>query len=305
MSVLAKNRGISILMSVTTSRTDGAQLDVRKSRRVGFAKLSSKNVGAAQQERSWKKLNTIWNLLPPIVLGMLLLFAWYITTATGRINAFILPPPKDVFGSLIDGLTSGLYWVHILITVQESLAGFLLGVIVALPLGYGVAKSRFLANMLQPYLSAGQAIPAIVLAPFLFLWFNTGPLPVTIICMLVVLFPMVINTVFGVQTIEHELLDAARLEGASGLSLLSYIEFPLALPAVLAAVRTGLTLSITGALVGEFFCSPDKGLGALIQMALHQYNMSFMFATVIILAILAALYYSSTWLLIKLAEIIY
>ncbi|GCE16476.1 riboflavin transport system permease protein RibX [Dictyobacter kobayashii] len=233
------------------------------------------------------------------------MLAWYVATATGRINAFILPPPNDVFASLVDGLTSGLYWEHILITVQESLLGFLLGVIIALPLGYGVAKSRFLANMLQPYLSAGQAIPSIVLAPFLFLWFGIGSLPVMIICMLIVLFPMVINTVFGVQTIERELLDAARLEGASGLSLLAHIEFPLALPAVLAAVRTGLTLSITGALVGEFFCSPDRGLGALIQMALHQYNMAFMFATVIILACLAALYYSATWLLVKLAEVVY
>ncbi|WP_161977020.1 ABC transporter permease [Dictyobacter kobayashii] len=287
-------------MSATTSRTDGAQLDVRKNRHAGSSTSSRKNARSA-----WKKFNTIWNLLPPFVLGALILLAWYVATATGRINAFILPPPNDVFASLVDGLTSGLYWEHILITVQESLLGFLLGVIIALPLGYGVAKSRFLANMLQPYLSAGQAIPSIVLAPFLFLWFGIGSLPVMIICMLIVLFPMVINTVFGVQTIERELLDAARLEGASGLSLLAHIEFPLALPAVLAAVRTGLTLSITGALVGEFFCSPDRGLGALIQMALHQYNMAFMFATVIILACLAALYYSATWLLVKLAEVVY
>ncbi|GER85922.1 riboflavin transport system permease protein RibX [Dictyobacter vulcani] len=292
-------------MSVTTSGTDSAQIHVRKNRYGGSTQVADGQGQPAKKRSAWKTLNKLWALLPPFALGALLLLAWYAATATGRINAFVLPAPAAVFASLVDGLTTGLYWEHILITVQESLLGFLLGVVVALPLGYGVAKSRLLANMLQPYLSAGQAIPAIVLAPFLFLWFNMGLLPVMIVCMLVVLFPMVINTVFGVQTIERELLDAARLEGAAGLSLLTHIEFPLALPSVLAAIRTGLTLSITGALVGEFFCSPDKGLGALILIALHQYNMPFMFATVIILAVLAALYYSATWLLVRLAEAVY
>ena len=176
---------------------------------------------------------------------------------------------------------------------------------IALPLGYGVAKSRLLAYTLQPYLAAGQAIPAIVIAPFLYLWFGIGTLSVIIVCMLVVLFPMVINTILGVQTIERELLEAAQLEGAAGWSLLSQIEFPLALPAILAAVRTGLTLSITGAIVGEFFCNPDHGLGALVHIALNQYNMAFMFATVLVLAVLAALYFGATWFLLKLAEVIY
>jgi len=233
------------------------------------------------------------------------LVAWYIATSSGRINSLILPAPADVFSSLMDGLRSGLYWEHTLITVQESLFGFLLAVAIALPLGYGVAKSRLLAYTLQPYLAAGQAVPAIVIAPFLYLWFGIGTLSVIVVCMLVVLFPMVINTVLGIQTIERELLEAARLEGAVGWSMLTQIEFPLALPAILAAVRTGLTLSITGAIVGEFFCNPDHGLGALVHIALNQYNMAFMFATVIVLAVLAALYFGATWFLLKLAEVVY
>jgi len=247
----------------------------------------------------------LFTLLPPFALGAMLLVAWYIATSSGRINSLILPAPADVFSSLMDGLRSGLYWEHTLITVQESLFGFLLAVAIALPLGYGVAKSRLLAYTLQPYLAAGQAVPAIVIAPFLYLWFGIGTLSVIVVCMLVVLFPMVINTVLGIQTIERELLEAARLEGAVGWSMLTQIEFPLALPAILAAVRTGLTLSITGAIVGEFFCNPDHGLGALVHIALNQYNMAFMFATVIVLAVLAALYFGATWFLLKLAEVVY
>ncbi len=92
---------------------------------------------------------------------------------------------------------------------------------------------------------------------------------------------------------------------ASGWSMLVRIEFPLALPAILAALRTGLTLSITGALVGEFVSNSGQGLGALVFLAKDQFNAPLMFATLIILAVLAAVYYGSTWSLVKLANTIY
>jgi len=115
----------------------------------------------------------------------------------------------------------------------------------------------------------------------------------------------VLTIAFGVQTIDKTLTDAARVEGASGWPLLTFIEFPLALPAILTAVRTGLTLSITGALVGEFVSGGDQGLGALVQIAREQFNTPQLFATLVVLAMLAAVYYSTTWLLVKLAEAIY
>jgi NitT/TauT family transport system permease protein len=292
-------------MNVTTSASEHAAVEVRD-----FQYAHEGSTVGMKQERSSQKLNAgsfnrLFTALPPVVLGLLLLVAWYVATANGRINSLILPAPTDVFASLLDGLSSGLYLEHTLITIQESLLGFLLAMVVALPLGYGVAKSRLLAHTLQPYLAAGQAVPAIVIAPFLYLWFGIGSFSVMIVCMLVVLFPMVINTILGVQMIERDLLEAARLEGAAGWLMLTQIEFPLALPAILAAVRTGLTLSITGAIVGEFFCNPDHGLGALVYIALNQYNMAFMFATVIVLAGLAALYFGATWFLVRLAEVVY
>ena len=259
----------------------------------------------AKNSLQWRTMQRAFAILPPLILGMILLLAWYASAVYGHVSSVILPAPADVFSSLVDGIQSGLYWNNTLITIQESLLGFLLALAIALPIGYGIAKSRFLANLLQPYLAAGQAVPAIVVSRFLFIWLGSGVLPVIVICMLVVIFPLIVNTLFGVQSIDHELLDAARLEGATGLSLLFYIEFPLALPAILAAVRSGLTLSITGAIVGEFFCNPDKGLGALVQIASSQYNMPFLFATILILALLAAIYYSATRLLVKVAKAIY
>lgn len=260
-------------------------------------------------ERSPRRLNImhhVFTLLPPVLPGVLLLGVWYLVATSGQFSRLIVPAPGDVWASLVDGLQSGLYGKHIWLTVQGSLSGFLLALVIALPLGYGVAKSRLVARTIQPYLAAGQAIPAIVIAPFLFLWLGgNGILAVTIVCMLLVLFPLVVNTILGVQTIERSLLEAARVEGAKGWSLLAHIEFPLSLPALVAAVRTCLTLSITGAVVGEFVCTPDRGLGGLVQIAMNQFNTTFMFATVFVLATLAAFYYTVTWGLVKLAEALY
>jgi NitT/TauT family transport system permease protein len=244
-------------------------------------------------------------VMPPLILGILLLLSWYLSTTPGGIPSIIIPAPGDVFASLWSGLSSGIYLSNTLVTLQESLFGFLLAFAIALPLGYGLAKSRLLAAAIQPYLSAGQAIPALVIIPLLQIWLGYGLLPNLVICMLVVLFPMVMNTILGVQTIDPTLTDAARVEGAAGWSMLAHIEFPLALPAILTSVRTGLTLSIMGAIVGEFVGGGDQGLGALVVQAKNQYNMPFMFATLIVLAVLAFLCYSATWLLVKLAERIY
>ncbi len=258
---------------------------------------TSKNRNAAGQ---------IISLAPPLVLALLILVGWYISTTTGRVSSLFLPTPGDVLARLVDGLGSGMYLRDgLVVTLQESIFGFLLAVVIALPLGYGIAKSRILANTIQPYLAAGQAIPALVIAPFLVLWLGYGLVPIMVICMLVVLFPMVINTILGVQTIDSTLTDAARVEGAAGWSLLAHIEFPLALPSLLAAIRTSLTLSITGAVVGEFVSGGSAGLGALVLQGQHQYDTPLMFAAVVVLALLAALYYSATWLLVKLTEAIY
>ncbi len=291
MSVTTSTRRNSVPLEVHTYAPGGTEMPPSENER---ARTSLLNV-----------TRRVLSVAPPIVLALLLLVSWYVGTAYGRVSSLIIPAPGDVLASLFYGLSSGLFLSNALVTIQESLLGFLLALVVSLPLGYGLAKSRLLAAAVQPYLAAGQAIPAIVIAPLLSIWLGYGLVPIMIVCMLVVFFPMVITTVLGVQTIDRDLIDAARVEGASGWALLASIEFPLALPAILAGIRTGLTLSITGALVGEFVSGGDQGLGALVLVAKDQLDTPFLFATLIILAILAALYYSTSWLLVKLAQAIY
>ena len=288
-------------MSVTTA-TEKESFELQESEPGASRKLSP-GIGRSRTKLIATQRSML--IFAPLVLALVLLLSWYASTVSGRVPAFILPPPRDVFAVLVDGIQACQFLSNAIVTIQESLLGFLLGVIIALPLGYAMAKSRLLAATIQPYLVAGQAIPAIVIAPVLVLWLGYGLLPITILCMLVVLFPMVITTALGIQTIDNQYTDAARVEGASGWSMLAHIEFPLALPGILAALRIGLTLSITGALVGEFVCNSAQGLGALVFESKDQFNAPLLFATLIFLAGLAALYYSVSWLLVKLADIVY
>ena len=242
-------------------------------------------------------------IVPPVLLALFLLAGWFVTY--GHVNKLYLPAPGDVFATLTNGIASGLFFSNALVTIEESLLGFALALLIALPVGYGIAKSRLFAATVQPYLAAGQAIPAIVIFPLLILWFGYGLLPIVILCTLVVLFPMVITMALGFQTIDGSLVDAARVEGASAWPMFASIEFPLALPAIMAAIRTGLTLSIVGAIVGEFINQGDHGLGSLVLSAGNQYDSALLFATLFVLALMAALYYGFAWALTKLAKRIY
>jgi NitT/TauT family transport system permease protein len=301
-------------MSVTTSSRKNASLSshssasVRASTELPISPPDDEN--GPQHVPGHKRTSAprsagLLSAIPSLVLAGLILLAWYLLTTPGRIPDLFLPAPAAVFSSLYAGLTSGVLLSNALVTIEESVLGFLLALAIALPLGYGLAKSRLLAITLHPYVAAGQAIPAIVIAPFFSLWLGYGLIPNMLVCTLVVFFPIIVNTILGVRTIDPSLTDAARVEGASGWSLIAHIEFPLALPALLAAIRTGFTLSIVGALVGEFVGGGSQGLGTLVLLAKNQFDTPFMFATVLMLAALAALYYGITWLLTKVAEAVY
>jgi NitT/TauT family transport system permease protein len=237
--------------------------------------------------------------LPALGLGALILLAWQLVTTTGAILPYFLPSPLQVAQAFLFGLGSlsaafpwyapGLLPQSATMTLIESALGFTLGTLVALPLGYGIARSRLVARALQPYVAASQAIPAVALAPLLAIWLGFGVPPVVALCALIVFFPTVVNTILGLRTLDRDVLDAARVDGAERFALLRAIEWPLALPSILAGIRTSLTFSITGAVVGEFVVG-GQGLGGLILYA-SGFDKPLVFATLITLALLAAALY--------------
>jgi NitT/TauT family transport system permease protein len=236
---------------------------------------------------------------PALLLGITVLALWQLVTVTGAVLPYYLPAPGDVLRAWLRevGLsgssshTTPQLLSYGLTTLMESVAGFLLGTAIAIPLGYGIARSQALARALQPYMAAMQALPAIALAPLLTMWLGYDSPPVIALCALIVFFPMVVNTALGLRTLDRDLLDAARVAGAEGWTLFRYMEFPLALPSILAGLRVGLTLSITGAVVGEFVAG-GQGLGELLIVASSQSNRPLEFATLLTLALLAAILYA-------------
>src|SRR6266576_2827046 len=155
-------------MSVTTSAKNDVSLEVRKYARNG-TNLPPPGDNRARTS-SLHHMQRVLLVAPPVVVALVLFISWYMSTTYAHIN----------------GLISGLLLSNALVTVQESVSGFLLALIVALPLGYGLAKSRLIAAAVQPYLAAGQAIPAIVIAPVLVFWLGSGLIPIMIVFLLVV-----------------------------------------------------------------------------------------------------------------------
>jgi NitT/TauT family transport system permease protein len=229
--------------------------------------------------------------VPALVLGGLVLAAWQFVTQAGLVYTILLPPPADVWRTFWAELLApkGLL-AQAIVTLEESLGGFVIGVLVALPVGYGIARSPFLARMLQPYIAASQAMPAVALAPLLVLWLPLGLPPVIALCALIIFFPIVVNTALGIRGLDPDLIDAARVAGAGRWARVRYIELPLALPSILAGLRTSLTLSITGAVVGEFVVG-GVGLGGSLVSAQANGNPALVFATLVMLGVLAAVLY--------------
>jgi NitT/TauT family transport system permease protein len=233
---------------------------------------------------------TAW--LAPAALGVLVLLVWAALTHLAHVPALILPAPDAVLQSLWAGLMDGSLLSAAGATLLESLCGFALGAAIALPIGYGIARSRWLAWSVQPYVAASQALPAIALAPLFVVWLGYGLPPTAALAALIVFFPAAITTTLGIRALDPDVLAAARVDGAGRWDLLWAVELPLALPAILAGLRTSLTLSVTGAIVGEFVLGGfGTGLGSLLSQALKDFDTPGLFAILFVLGALAALLY--------------
>lgn len=229
-------------------------------------------------------------VLAPLLLGALVLLAWQLATVSGAIPPTLLPPPGKVFARFAADFGSGALLTYAGITVAEALLGCLLAAAIALPMGYLIARARLAEAAVSPYLAASQAIPAVAIAPLLVIWVGYGLLPIMLLCALLVFFPVVLSTVLGLRTIDPEVLEAAQLDGAGGLSMLRFIEWPLALPAVLTGLRNGFTLSVTGAVVGELVMG-GHGLGMVLSVQAMSVDTTGLFATLVMLCLIAIAIY--------------
>ncbi len=230
-------------------------------------------------------------LLVPVAL-LLFLGLWELVVRLGDYPPFILPSPGRVYAKFLVVARDGTLWRHTQITLAEVFGGLALGLTAATSLGYVLAKSRLVERILSPYIVASQSIPIVALAPLLVIWFGFGSLSKILVCALTLFFPVLINTIIGIRSAERDLVDLMRSLEATRWQVFTMLEVPAALPVLLGGLKVGVTLSVIGAVVGEFV-GADRGLGFLVNLARGLFDTPLMFVALFTLVAIAVSLYAA------------
>ena len=231
-----------------------------------------------------------------VVSVLVILGVWKAIVALRDYPAFILPTPEAVLSRLVLELGSGTLRHHALLTLTESLGGFAIALGVSMALGYALAHMPRLERILAPQLAATQAVPVVAIAPLIILWVGADIRSKILVAALVTFFPILSSTIVALRSVPRELLEMAKISGASAWQTLWHVELPLALPGIFGGVKSGLALATTGAVVGEFVGARD-GLGALINISRGLFDTPLMFVALITLAALTLSFYLAAVLL--------
>ncbi|HVF99666.1 MAG TPA: ABC transporter permease [Chloroflexia bacterium] len=241
---------------------------------------------------------TLLRALMGVVALAGLVVVWWGLVVVGRYPPYILPAPLDVAERTWSMLLDGSLLLHFGTTTLEAGLGFVLALLVGLPLGYLIARSRRLERVISPYIAVSQGLPVVAIAPLLVLWLQDDLARKVVIVALIVFFPLLVNAVVGLRGIDRSMLEVARISGANPWQTIWYVELPLSLRALLGGVKLGLTLSITGAVVGEFVSS-GAGLGFLLILGRGLFDTTLIFVGLVSLALLTVVIYLGVSLLEK------
>jgi NitT/TauT family transport system permease protein len=251
---------------------------------------------AAPEHRPGRRSGTGgWMALSLLVLTAL----WKLTVVLKDYPPFILPAPEVVLRRLVDELLGGTIVHHASLTLAESLLGFGIALGVSLVLGYLLAHAPRVERIVTPQIAASQAIPIVAVAPLIILWVGADLHAKVLVAALVTFFPILSSTIVALRGVPREVVEMARISGASNWQTLYHIELPLALPGIFAGVKSGLALATTGAVVGEFVGGRD-GLGALINISRGLFDTPLMFAALAALALITLSYFLVATLLERL-----
>jgi NitT/TauT family transport system permease protein len=250
-----------------------------------------------RSEKLIRKIDSSWSTVAILSATVLLfLFIWYGISHWTEISAFILPSPEMVWRRFLASAEDGSIIRHSLVTLEEVMGGLAIGISIALLLGYLLAKSRVAEKLLSPYIVASQSIPIVAIAPLLIIWFGSGRLSKVLISALIVFFPILVNTIIAVRSVPQDLHDLMRSLQASRWQVFFRLEAPAAMPLLLGGLKVGATLSVIGAVVGEFVAA-DEGLGFAINLARGMYDIPMVFVAVFALVAMALILYGAVSLL--------
>lgn len=238
-----------------------------------------------------------WNVILPVLGIAGILLGWQLLSVIFGIPRWLLPSPLDVLAAFWEWKV--LLLPHISVTLYETLAGFGVAVVIGVPLAVAMMYSRVLQSILYPILAAVQSVPRTAIAPLLLVWLGAGELPKIIIVFLISFFPIVINTLTGMRQVEPELLDLTASLCATKGQTIWQVRFPNALPYAFSAFKMSITLSVIGAVIGEFV-GADQGLGYMILIAASQLKTDLAFVCIGLLALMGMSLFGSVELIERL-----
>ncbi|MGW4073657.1 ABC transporter permease [Streptomyces asiaticus] len=211
---------------------------------------------------------------------------WYAVSylALSPERRFLVPPPHQVL------TVSFLDWTHVqpmlralALTAQVALAGLVIASLLGIATAVVMSRTRALERFLYPYAVVLQTVPILAIVPLLGMWFGFGFTSRVVVCVLIALFPMISNTLFGLQSVDQAHHDLFTLQQAGRLARLRKLELPAALPAVFTGLRTSSGLSVIGAIVGDmFFKQGSPGIGTLLDVYRARLQSEDLFAAIIL-----------------------
>jgi NitT/TauT family transport system permease protein len=224
----------------------------------------------------------------PWIAMIIIVLLWDLSVRLFHIPAYLLPSPLSVIDEI--WRRGHLLAVASLWTGIEIWAGFALAVLLGLGLGIPIAYSRSLESAILPVVVVQQVIPKVAIAPLLLIWLGYGLTPKIVIAALISFFPLLVNTIKGLRTVDIELTQWIGTLGATRFQLFVKLAMPWALPYIFAAMKVAITFAVVGAVVGEFVGS-DRGLGYLILQSTNVLDTKLTFAALTVLSLIGIVSY--------------
>ena len=231
-------------------------------------------------------------LVGSLAFGVLFLLAWQFVPPALGVPSYIIPTVTDLareFGRMV--LRENLL-VHILSTVTIATTGFVIGSLLGAAMGYVLGMSVFIEKVLSPYILGLQIAPKVAFAPLFIMWLGYNAWPKLLVTILVVFFPILVNVLQSMKTVDRDLINLARAYSMSRMQIFWKIEVPTSMPALMAGLRIGATLAVIGVTVGELV-GGNTGLGYLITFGEGQANTAMVFNAIVLLTLIGIVLYGA------------
>ena len=228
----------------------------------------------------------------PLQLGVFaaVIFLWWLAADQEWVSPRIMPPPFGVVEAFWNLVTTGILIDNLGVTLWEVLAGFVLGSLGGFLIAVGAALLASFRQIVTPYMVALQVTPRVAIAPLLFIWLGFGAMPKIVLAATICFFPVFINTLTGLRIVDDGELELFRSLRAKRRQEFFRLRLPSAMPVIFAGLKTGVSLALIGAIVGEFV-SASEGLGLLIQRFSFQLNTEAAYAVLFTLTLLGLVLY--------------